>query len=301
MPVPLDLPGTVGSAATVPSTGPGAHGVIVVGAGRFGTLHASKLTARPDVRLCAVVDPDLDRARRLAATAPGALAFGTVEDVPRTLGADIALVATPIAALAPTARTLFVRGFHCLVEKPAAQTAREASLLIAAAAEARRLFAVGFVERFNAGLSALPPGARALVVRRIGPARPEAGSIALDWGIHDLDLAHHLLGGALSVEAARLGADHLRVRLRGPQGTQALLVASRGHPRTTRRLWVDGLRVDLVSPGTRDALAEQWAAFLSGVRGGPTGPLATGPDAMAALTLVEGVQRLARAGERAAG
>jgi predicted dehydrogenase len=276
-------------------------GVVVAGAGRFGAIHAAKLVDRSDVRIRAVVDPDLARARSLAAASPGAIAVGSLHELPRTLDAQVGLVATPIPALAQTTRGLLERGLHCLVEKPGAESAHEASALVRAAARAERLLAVGFVERFN---QALPRGGgfgRALVVRRAGPPRGGAGPIALDWGIHDLDLAHHLLGAPLDVLGARVEADRLSIRLGGAEGARALLVCDRTRPRTWRRLWLDGLRIDLAGPRTQDALAAQWTAFLSGVRGGPIGPLAVGRDAVAALALAEALPLHGSVRARAAG
>ncbi|MCB9538816.1 MAG: Gfo/Idh/MocA family oxidoreductase [Myxococcales bacterium] len=46
--------------------------VAVVGAGRWGALHAAKLAALPGVTLAAVVDADARRAAALAARHPGA-------------------------------------------------------------------------------------------------------------------------------------------------------------------------------------------------------------------------------------
>lgn len=269
-----------------PADGP-PLGVVIVGAGRFGEVHLSKLLARADVRICAIVDPERERARRLAERCPGAVVLGGVEDLSPAVGADVALVATPIPALAPTAQALLERGLHCLVEKPGADTARAAAWLTRTATLAGRRLAIGFVERFNAGLADAPTGARTVVVRRVGPGRPGAGPLALDWGIHDLDLARHLLGPSLSIEEARTSSDVLRLRLRGEGGARASILCARGRPRLWRRLWIDGFRVDLAAPRARDALADQWSAFLSGVRGGPVGPLASGTDAVAALTLVE--------------
>jgi len=276
-------------------------GVVVVGAGRFGEVHLLKLMGRADVRVCAVVDPEFDRARRLAAMCQEAVALGGIEDLSPAMGADIALVATPISALAPTAQALLEKGLHCLVEKPGADTARAAARLTRTATLAGRRLAIGFVERFNAGLAAVPPGATTVVIRRVGPGRPGTGPLALDWGIHDVDLARHLLGPSLSLEQARASSDALRLRLREDGGGRALIVCERGHPRTRRRLWVDGVRVDLAAPGARDALSDQWSAFLSGVRGGPVGPLANGTDAIAALSLVEALSAGEEPGARAAG
>jgi predicted dehydrogenase len=257
--------------------------IAVVGAGRWGVLHAHKLAALPGVRLAAIVDRNAARAAALAAAFPGALALAAPEALPSTVSA--ATVAVDLPALAPVAAALLERGLHVLVEKPAAPDAATAQALVALARQRARVLAVGFVERFNGALAALPPAGRRLVARRLGPPRPAAGPLHLDWLIHDLDLARFLLGPGLTVRRARTAEGDVRVRLAADDGREAVLRASWA-ARAARRLWLDGARADLLRDAN-DPLAAQLAAFVRALDGGDRGPLASGEDAVAALRLAD--------------
>jgi hypothetical protein len=251
--------------------------VVVVGAGRWGTLHVAKLRAMPGVSLAAVVDLEFERARRLAGEWPGAVPLAGL-DALECLGPSpgIALVATSIDALASDgAQPASAAASTCWWKSPRhRRRARRGSLLIGCSGGPGARFAVGFVERFNAGLSALPPGARALVVRRIGPATPRSGfGIALDWGIHDLDLAATCSGARCPSRRRDLGDGvDLRVRLSGtPRATQALLVAVRaGRPAHLRgALWSTVGGSISGSPGdARTRWREQWAGLSLASAGG---------------------------------
>ncbi len=250
--------------------------IAVVGAGRFGGLHARKLAGLPGVRVVAVADPQLDRARALAALV-GGRAYASVHDLPSV---DAATVAVPLEALASTAATLLARGAHVLVEKPLAVSAAEARALVTLAEAADRLLVVGYLERFNPALVGFEAQGR-LVARRVGPRA--VGPIELDWLVHDLDLTRFLLGCDLEVVAVRRGTDHVGMRLVGGAGEAR--VWARAGLTVRRHLWGAGGRVDLRGPG--DALGLELAAFCAAVRGGSTGALALGADGVAALTLVE--------------
>lgn len=278
--------------------------VVVVGAGRWGTLHVAKLRAMPGVSLAAVVDLEFERARRLAGEWPGAVPLAGL-DALECLGPSpgTALVATSIDALASVTRELLGRGWHVLVEKPVAGSALEARQLCRLAEGQGRTLAVGFVERFNLPAGIVAGSHRRLVVRRTGPATPRAGRLDLDWLIHDLDLAAWLLGPELQVTAARASADgeSISVRLSGPDGRAARIDVRRGRPRTYRRLWLDGRRIDLRASSEPDALTRQWQAFLAATRGATNSPLARGAAAISALALLEAVRSAVTGADRAAG
>jgi predicted dehydrogenase len=286
----------------IPPTAP--TDVVVVGAGRWGALHVEKLRAMPGVRLVAVVDVEFDRAVRVAARTSSAMPLASLDGLERLgLRPGAALVATSIGALASVGRELLTRGWHVLVEKPVAASSFEARQLCRLADAAGRTLAAGFVERFNLP-PGTPPGAhRQLVVRRTGPGSPGAGRLDLDWLVHDLDLAGWLLGPNLQVVGARTlpAGEGLSVRLAAPDGRAARIDVLRGRPRTYRRLWLDGRRIDLKAPTHRDALTAQWQAFLATTRGAPSPLLARGDAAARALSLVEAVRTTLTDAERAAG
>lgn len=287
-----------------PTTPSAPTDVVVVGAGRWGALHVEKLRAMPGVRLVAVVDVEFDRAVRVAARTNSAMPLASLDGLDRLgLRPGAALVATPIGALSSVGRELLTRGWHVLVEKPVAGSALEARQLCRLADSVGRTLAAGFVERFNLP-AGTPAGAhRRLVVRRTGPGSPGAGRLDLDWLVHDLDLAGWLLGPGLRVVGARAlpAGEGLSVRLAGPDERAARIDVLRGRPRTYRRLWLDGRRIDLKASTHRDALTAQWQAFLGAARGVPEPLLARGDAAASALSLVEAVRTTMVSAERAAG
>lgn len=260
--------------------------VAVIGAGRWGALHAEKLAATPGVRVAAVVDARAERAAAVVARIPGAVALTHLDGLPVRVAA--ATVAVDLPALADVARAALRRDLHLLVEKPLALSVAEAEGLVREAERRDRVLAVGFVERFNPALAEAPGAPARLVARRVGPGAPGAGPLELDWLVHDLDLACWLLGPGLRVESMRRAEEQVALGLLGPGGRRARLVAARGpdHRRVSRRLRIDGQRIDLAGGGG-DALATQLAAFCGAVAGRPDPRLATGRDALAALRLLE--------------
>lgn len=265
--------------------------VAVVGAGRWGRLHAAKLAALPGVHLAAIVDIDLGRGRRLAAEHPRAKVCRELDRLPPI---DAATVAVDLPNLAAVAAALLERGVPVLVEKPLALDIASAERLVSLAARRRALLAVGYLERFHPAVRTLEPG-RALIARRIGPIGPRVGPLMRDWLVHDVDHALRLLGPDMAPVECRTRADRVWLRLAGPDGREARLLSAAG-PRRRRRLWLDDQVADLTPPGDRpDPLAAQLDAFCRAVRGGrdgSLGPLATGRDALAVLRVLAAVQPL---------
>ena len=111
-------------------------GAVIVGAGLMGRWHAHALHTL-GVRVVAVVDPDMRRARALAdsvgalATADLALAL---ERTPL-----VAHLCIPPASQAATARNALDAGAHLLVEKPFLDSPASAADILARAQAARRL------------------------------------------------------------------------------------------------------------------------------------------------------------------
>lgn len=281
--------------------------VALYGCGHMGRHHARHLGARPDVELV-VVDP----ARGLDAD-PGE--------------PDAVVIATPTPTHAEVARPWLAAGRWCLVEKPLAESLREAREL----APHPRL-RVGHVERFNPALSVLRgQDVRFFVAERLSPwtGRGADVDVVSDLMVHDLDLWLGLLAEAgdqvaevrangIAVASGQL--DLVQARLESAQGRVATLTASRVSRGPWRRVrafargrywsldlvsrqaseasWGPGGLVEapLALPG-HDALAEQLTAFLAEVRGDTPAPgphVATGPEALAAVELAERVRAAVR-------
>ncbi len=216
----------------------------VVGVGHLGRHHARLLGGLPGVDLVAVVDTNRSRADEVAA-ACGARPLYDARDV---IGAaDAVVVAVPTEAHAGVAAPLLASGIHVLVEKPMARSLDEADALIAAAAKAGAVLAVGHTERFNPAVDAARPhlsNPRFIEVHRLGtfPERSLDIDVVFDLMIHDLDVVLSLVPSevqgieAVGVPVLTPRIDIANVRLRFANGCIANLTASRISRDRTRKI-----------------------------------------------------------------
>jgi len=302
----------------------------VVGAGVFGSLHAGKYAAAPNVRFVGVYDPDRDAARRLT-DVHGGRAFETRAAL--TAEADAVTVASPAATHFEAARQALAAGRHVLVEKPLALRAEEAAALVAAADERGAALQVGHQERFVVralGLFAPPRPVERLAFRRAGvdPGRCRDASVVFDLMIHDIDLLlQYAPGRPRAVEAAgrRLygeALDEAAAHVVFDDGLRADLFASRmadapartmtlalGGAETTfdflsRRIAGDGeawasASADETSHAATDPVGFGVTSFIHSIRSGrPTA--ITGRDGMRAVELAERIEAAALAGLQSA-
>jgi predicted dehydrogenase len=178
--------------------------VAVIGAGHMGRHHARIYSEIPDCELVAVVDKDLDRARKIAREFGGRPAAGVL-DVAEEF--DAASVAVPTVYHGEVAIPLLERGVAVLVEKPLAPDVESAGKLLEAARRTGSILQVGHSERFNPVVQAmlrmkvLP---RFIETHRISPFTFRSADIGvvLDMMIHDIDSVLHLVSGRAALESA---------------------------------------------------------------------------------------------------
>lgn len=252
----------------------------VIGAGRWGSLHAQKLSALPGVRLAAIIDSDLDRAQRLGDRL-GVPGVARLEAAPPL---DAVTIATPLPSLAPVVAQALEQGLHVLAEKPLALTVTAAEALVAQAEAAGLHLRVGYLERFNPAIRPVVGAAR---MHRLGPTPPEA--LLLDWMVHDLDLALWLTDAAPVVEAVERGAQQLSVRL---GGGPSITIHAGFAPQISRGLVDAQGAVNLGGAG--DPLAAQLAEFVGLLNGRPAPRLADGHAAVRVLRLVAAIEQRLR-------
>ena len=232
--------------------------VVLVGCGAVSQLFYRPallaLEAAGGLRVAAVVDPAEPARGILHAAFPRAAAAATLAEVDAPRG-SLAIVASPPGLHAPHTVAALARGWHVLCEKPMAATSAEGERMIAAAAAAGLLLAVGHYKRFfpssrylkflcqsHATLGAL----RHFTVSEGGPftwpaASPSffrknetPGGVLFDLGVHALDLlvwwlgepteftyADDAMGGleANAVLTLRFGASTGRIQLSRDWGT----------------------------------------------------------------------------------
>jgi predicted dehydrogenase len=265
----------------------------VVGGGVFGRHHAAKYMRLPGVTLSAIADPSPE-ARRLNAMTLRAPVHADWHDLLGQI--DIVSVCSPASTHAEIVRAFLSAGTHVLVEKPIATTLEEADELVSLAADVGLVLTVGHQERYVFARSGLldhedPP----LFVEcvRAGPwtGRGDDVSVILDLMVHDLDLVHRLVPGAVSSIAASARSvhggltDEVSASLEFDNGSKVELFASRvaeARCRSMRLIYGDGVvEIDFLTRAMRnttgmlirplalhDPLGESVAAFVSAVQNG---------------------------------
>lgn len=226
--------------------GDGLLEVGVVGVGHLGRHHARLYASMPGVRLVAVADRHIERARAIAAE------YGceAVEDASALVGrVQAASVAVPTAFHREVAEQLLREGTDVLVEKPLATSLEEADSINRTAKEQGRIVMVGHTERFNPAVRSLSRAVdapRFFEIHRLAAftARSTDIDVVLDLMIHDLDLVLHLDGTApVAVDASGVAAltdkvDIANARIRLASGCVANLTASRISAEPVRRVRV---------------------------------------------------------------
>ncbi|TWT48634.1 Gfo/Idh/MocA family oxidoreductase [Botrimarina hoheduenensis] len=223
--------------------------IAVVGCGKLGGYHANLAAKLDAFDLVAVIDP-IAASRAALAEKTGAPAVESVAAVLDQI--DAAVVATPTATHAETARLLLEAGKHVLVEKPIAPSVEEADRMVRAAEAAGCVLQVGHVERFNPALSAVPGG---IQPPRFIQATRSSGftfrsidiGVVMDLMIHDIDLVLSLTRSrVVSVAAQGLSVlgdneDVAAAQLTLANGCVAQLNAARVSPEPIRQMqcWSD--------------------------------------------------------------
>lgn len=220
--------------------------VVLVGAGRFGALHA-RVWTEAGARITGVVDVDPARAETVAATVAAAFSGTDLATVVRQAGADVVVIASEERSHAALARQALDAGSHVFVEKPFALDPGEAADIVRRA-EARGLVAfAGHISRFAQPYVSIR---EALASGRLGDLwslrlrRDFSRSWWADFGdrvhpvwesgIHDIDLAIHLAASrptrvvAVSSRAAGEAA---------PSVLSALLTFDNGVTATIESAW----------------------------------------------------------------
>jgi predicted dehydrogenase len=180
--------------------------VAVVGTGVMGRNHARVLHQLPDVELVGVADSDLDTACAVA-DAHGTRGYRSLEELLKKEKPEAVTVAVPTENHYDAVLEAFAAGCHVLVEKPIAATLAEADKLVAAAKSARRVLAVGHIERYNPAVlelkRRLDDGQLGPVyqfdAQRLGPfpQRIRDVGVVIDLATHDLDLMRFLTGSEI--------------------------------------------------------------------------------------------------------
>jgi myo-inositol 2-dehydrogenase/D-chiro-inositol 1-dehydrogenase len=129
----------------------------VVGAGAMGSDHIARITHRiSGAVVSAVVEPDEGRARAAAVNAPGAQAFGRIEDAIAADAVDAVLIAVPGQFHAPVLVPALEAGLPILCEKPLTPDTESSWAILEREQKLDKPhIQVGFMRRFDAEYAAL--------------------------------------------------------------------------------------------------------------------------------------------------
>ncbi|MDQ6880144.1 MAG: Gfo/Idh/MocA family oxidoreductase [Candidatus Dormibacteraeota bacterium] len=180
--------------------------VAVIGTGVMGRNHARVLRELGEVDLVGLADADLDAACQVAAV-HNTRGYGSHQELLERERPDAVIVAAPTNSHHTVVMDALAAGCHVLVEKPIAATLEEADELVARAAAANRVLAVGHIERYNPAVielkRRLDEGQLGrlfqLNARRLGPfpQRIRDVGVVVDLATHDLDVMRYLTGSEI--------------------------------------------------------------------------------------------------------
>jgi len=188
--------------------------VAIIGTGGISHCHMSGYKALPNVKVVAVCDIDLEKAKAYAEKY-GVPADSVYEDFNEMLkrdDIDAVSVTTWNAAHAPATIAALDAGKHVICEKPMAMNADEARAMEEAAKRNNKLLMIGFVRRYgndckvvkdfvDAGVLGDIYYGKTTYLRRhgfpggwFGDKRYSGGGPLIDLGVHVIDLSRYLMG-----------------------------------------------------------------------------------------------------------
>ena len=195
----------------------------IVGCGTIAGVHSQVLSQSKCTSLCACADLIPGRAQALAEKY-NARAYQSLEELLHHEEVDVLHILTPHSLHVPMAQAALSRGVHVFMEKPAAISPEEFSVLLSAAEGSGRYTGVCFQNRYNphiqyvreaikSGQAGRVLGARGIVTWKRdekyytesgwrGQKATEGGGVLMNQAIHTMDLLVYLLGTPVSVEAS---------------------------------------------------------------------------------------------------
>lgn len=252
----------------------------IVGLGRLGKRHALNLaTAVAGAELVAAASPVASEQDWARQQLPGAGVYDSLEALLKHPGLEAVWLVTPTSVHVEQVEQALLAGLHVFCEKPLSLTTEACGRVLALAAERPgQKVMVGFTRRFDASYMELKRqvagGGLGRLYRLhfeshdpIDPSgffvkfAPTSGGLFLDCGIHDVDLACWLAGGA---KAVRVSASGSRVQypdlaacgdidtgvgtIEFDSGLVATLFISRSsHRGYEARIWANGTQGGLVA------------------------------------------------------
>jgi predicted dehydrogenase len=193
--------------------------VAVIGAGYWGPNLVRNFRSSPDWDLVAVCDLDERRARRVIGDRSTVEVESSVQRLLARPDIDAVAIATPAGTHAPIALAAFEAGKHVLVEKPLADNAEAAAVMVSAADDAGRVLMIDHTYCYTPAVTyireALATGMLGEILYidsvriNLGLVQPDV-DVFWDLAPHDLSILDFILPGGLDPETVSAsGADPL--------------------------------------------------------------------------------------------
>jgi len=218
----------------------------VIGAGKMGGIHAKVYNKLENCQLVAIVDSDIEKARKLA----GEYDCEAFADCKELVGkVDAVTISAPTIYHHELAMTMIENNIPVMIEKPLAATVQEGRDIVELAKKNNVVVAVGHSERCNPvsqAMKRLDIDAKFIEANRISPYpfRSTDIGVVLDVMIHDIDIILSLANSKIkSVQAVGVNviADHediCNARILFENGCVANITASRLAMKTERKVRV---------------------------------------------------------------
>ena len=195
------------------------HSIAVIGAGYWGPNLIRNFRANPAWDLVAVCDLDEQRARKVVGARSTVEVETSVERLLARDDIDAVAIATPARTHAPLALAAFEAGKHVLVEKPLADNAETAALMVSAADAAGKVLMIDHTFCYTSAVQrirdVIADGELGEVLYidstriNLGLVQPDV-DVFWDLAPHDLSILDFILPGGLRPETVTAsGADPL--------------------------------------------------------------------------------------------
>ena len=186
----------------------------VIGVGYLGKFHAQKYAQMETADLVAVVDADLETAKKIAEE-NGAEAYTDYKDMIDKV--DAVSIATPTSYHYEVAKDFINAGKDLMIEKPITVTVEEADELVELADKKGVIIQVGHLEQFNPAMVAARAhidNPRFIESHRLSffKGRGADVSVVLDLMIHDIEIILSLVGSGvknISASGATIITDNI--------------------------------------------------------------------------------------------
>ena len=226
----------------------------VIGVGSMGQHHVRIYAGMEGVSLVGIADIDRERGEQLARMYK-TQAYSNFEDL-LNQNLDAVSIAVPTMLHKKVALDAIRKGINVLVEKPIADTVKNADEIIQAARQRGVKLMVGHVERFNTAIIKLKElidnGQLGEIIsisaKRVGPYNPRIRDVGiiLDLGTHDIDIMSYLYGEKIKEVYASAGSvihnheDHAIITLNFNNGSSGVIETNWLTPHKVRNLTVIG-------------------------------------------------------------